>query len=131
MFKPTLTSTRFKTIDIPGSNASITIKYIKPGEMQDIVDSSMKLGSSESEGSASMQMNIKFNMSLRSRNIVRACMDSWSGFTNKSGGKLKFSAGALEDMIKESTEFVDFVVEEHEKYAEEIEGKEDEAEKNS
>ncbi len=130
MFKPTLTAKLEKTIDVPESDASITINYIKPGVMQDITNSAMKLTSAESDDSGGMKSSIAFNMSLKDRNIVRECMKGWTGFTGKSGSTLKFTQSALEDMMKESTEFVDFVVEEHEKYAEEVEGELEDAEKN-
>lgn len=130
MFKPTLTAKISKTVDVPEANATITFDYIKPGVMQDISNSAMKLTSAESEDSGSMKSSIAFNMSLKDRNIVRECMTGWSGFTGKSGSALKFSALALEDMMKESVEFVEFVVEEHGKFAEEVEGEAEEAEKN-
>ncbi len=130
MFSPTLTAKISKTIDIPEIEASVTMGYVKPGIMQDITNTAMKLTSSESDDSKGMKANISFNMSLKDRMIVRECMEDWTGFKNKSGGKLKFSKAALEDMMKESTEFVDFVVEEQEKYAEEVEAELEDAEKN-
>ena len=131
MFNPTITAELSKTIDVQGAEASVTIKYIKPGVMKDISDQSMKLTSSETDDSGGMRSSIAFNMSMKDRNIVRTCMKGWTGFTGKSGSALKFSAGALEDMIKESTEFVEFVVEEHKKFTEEVEGEQEEAAKNS
>lgn len=131
MFTPTITAELSKTIDVPGAEATITILYIKPGVMKDITDQSMKLTSSETDDSGGMKSSIAFNMSMKDRNTVRTCMKGWAGFTGKSGAALKFSASALEDMIKESTEFVEFVVEEHKKFSEEVEGEQEEATKNS
>lgn len=131
MFTPAITAEISKTIDVPGSEATITIKYIKPGVMKDISDSSMKITSSETDDSGGMRSSIAFNMSMKDRNIVRTCMKGWTGFTGKSGAALKFSAEALEDMIRESTKFVEFVVEEHKKYSEEVEAEQEEAAKNS
>lgn len=131
MFIPTITAELTDTIDVPGSKATITIRYIKPGVMKDITDQSMKLTSSETDDSGGMKSSIAFNMSKKDRDIVRTCMIGWSGFTGKSKATLKFSASALEDMIKESTEFVKFVVEEHQRFSEEVEGEQEEAAKNS
>jgi hypothetical protein len=133
MFKPTLTAAKKKTIDIPEAKpkATITIQYIKPGIMQNITEASMNLTSKESDNERGMKSEISFNMTQKDRNIVRECMIGWSGFTGETGTKLKFGREALEDMIMESSEFVDFVVEEHKELAKEVEGKEEEATKNS
>ena len=130
MFKPTLSAAINRTVPIPDSDATIKIHYIKPGIMQDISQASMQLTSKETEASSGMRSEISFNMTKKDRAIVAECMDGWSGFTNKDGKALKFSQGALSDMIKESTDFVAFVVEAHDDLTEEVESEEEEAAKN-
>ena len=125
MFKPTLTDEIKRTLQVPNSDASVEIRALKSGEMelirQDTLDTS-----SDGEG----KMTIGFSLSKRRTAVVEACTTGWSGFTGISGNPLKFNAGNLAKMIVESTEFVEWVYEEHTKLIEEIESEEEEVEKN-
>ncbi len=125
MFRPTLTDEVKKTIDVPDSPASVEIRALKDGEMelirQDTLDTS-----SDGEGN----MTIGFSLSKRRRAVVEACTVGWSGFTGVQGKALKFNQGNLARMILESTDFVEWVYEEHTKLIEEVESEAEEVEKN-
>jgi hypothetical protein len=129
-FAPKLTAEITKVIPIEGSDASITIKYIKPGVMQNIIQSTMNLVSKQADDTDKMRSEVSFNLTAKNRAIVQECMKGWTGFLNESDKPLKFNALNLTKMMDESDDFVAFVVAEHDKLAEEVESKLEEAEKN-
>lgn len=130
-FAPKLTAKKSKTISIPDFPATITIKYIKPGVMQNIVQSTMNITSKQKDDTAKMTNEVSFNLTAKNRAIVTECMEGWSGFLGENGKPMKFNALNLAKMMDESDDFVAFVVKEHEQFAEEVEAEEEEAEKNS
>ena len=129
-FAPKLTAKISKTIPIEGTDATISIKYIKPGTMQNIIQSTMNLVSKQADDTDKMRSEVSFNLTAKNRAIVSECMEGWSGFLNEVDKPLKFNAVNLNKMMDESDDFVAFVVSEHEKLAEEVEAKLEEAEKN-
>lgn len=129
MFKPQITASVTKKIAIPESEgASITIKHLKSGIMQAIVQKSMQLTSKQ--GATGMASEIAFDLTQKPRDIVNACLTGWAGFKDESGKVLKFTPLNVAKMIDESTEFVDFVVSEQEKLDGEVSGAEEEVTKN-
>lgn len=129
-FLPKLTAKKTKKISVPGSDASITIKYIKPGVMQALIQSTLNVVSKQADASEKMMSEVSFNIFGRNKLIVQECVEGWVGFTNEEDKPLKFSAMNLAKMIEESDDFVDFIVKEHDKFTEEIEAEFPEIEKN-
>lgn len=128
MFEPKITTVATKTLPIEGHDAAITIKHIKSGQMQSIDQDSMV--TEYKQGQSGMEIGLTVNSTKKSRAIVTACVSGWEGFKDVNNKPLKFSALNLMKMIDESKEFVDFVVEEHDKFASEIESEKEEEEKN-
>jgi hypothetical protein len=129
MFKPTLTAAIEETIDVPDSDATVTIKYLKPGVMAAITNESMKL-TAKQQDSGGMNSEIAFNLSKKNNDIVLACVKGWSGFTDDASNTMKFSQANLLKMIDESEEFVSWVVEQHEKLSNRVESEQEAATKN-
>ena len=130
-FSPRITSDISEAYQVPESKKSfITIKYIKPGVMQTLTQASMSVVSKQEKNSEKMVAEVSFDMHARNRDIVTACFEGWSGFEGKDGKPMKFTAANLVSMMDESVEFVDFVVECHEKLAETVEAETKVAEKN-
>jgi len=129
MFKPTLTAAIEETLNIPDSDATVTIKYLKPGIMAAITNASMQM-TAKQQDSGGMNSEIAFNISKKNKDTVLACVKKWSGFTDDVGNTMKFSQANLMKMIDESDEFVTWVVEQHDKMSSRIEGEQEEAAKN-
>jgi len=128
MFKPQITTALTKKIDIPESEATVTIKHIKPGLMQAIVQGSMSVVSKQKD--QGMVQEVGFNLVKRSRDIVMASITAWSGFSDAEKRPMKFSSLNVAKMIDESSEFVDFIVAEQEKLNVEYEAEQEAVEKN-
>ena len=129
MFSPTLTADIEETFDVPESDAKVTIKYLRPGVMNTIVQSSMQM-TAKQQDTAGMKSEIAFNMTKKNRDIVFACVKGWSGFTNKESKPMKFTQPNLAQMIDESDEFVEWVVEKQEEMANDAEAEKEAVEKN-
>jgi len=128
MFKPTVSANPPRVVPVPDSTATVEITYIKPGIQRTIESNSMSAASKQTN--SGMNMEIGFNTDKRERDIVQACCTGWTSFTDEYGNNMKFNAKNLALMLQENG-FVEWVVEEHEKIAAEIEGAEEEATKNS
>ncbi len=129
-FTPCITSVIDKKIPVPDSEATITIKHIKPGIMQGIIQSTMNVVSKQQGDSEKMASEISFSMYSKNKAVVQECMTHWTGFKNEGGKNMKFNAINLLKMIAESDDFVDFVIKEHDKLDEEVAAEAGEAEKN-
>ena len=71
-----------------------------------------------------------FDTNGKEQKIVNTCVTGWKGFKDKHGNNMKFTTKNLTEMMSEDG-FTDWVIEEHEKLAVEIEGSEEEVVKNS
>jgi len=129
MFTPTLTADIEETFEVEESDAKVVIKYLRPGVLNTITQSSMQL-SAKQHDTADMRSEISFNLTKKNRDIVFACVKKWSGFTNSDSEPMKFTRNNLAKMIDESDEFVDWVVEKQEGMAEKIESQGEAVAKN-
>lgn len=129
MFSPTLTADIEKIFEVPESDATVTLKYLRPGVMNSLIQASMQMTAKEQD-TPGMKSEIAFNMTKKNRDIVFACVKGWSGFTNKESEPLKFTQANLGKMIAESDEFVEWVVEKQEEMANSAESEKEAAEKN-
>jgi len=128
MFKPQLTAVISKVLSIEGSTATVTIKYLKSGQMQGILQNSMDVISKP--GPAGMETSITSNSSKRTREIVLACVTDWSGFKDENDRNMKFTPLNLNKMMEQSSEFVEFIVTAQDDLITEVEGEEEAVEKN-
>lgn len=128
-FNPTLTAVISEDFDVPDSEATVTLKYLKSGVMSNITQASMQL-TSKQQDAGGMNAEIAFNMSKKNRDICLACVTGWSGFTDDEKNKMKFSQSNLLKMMDESEEFVNWIIEKQEKLTSTVEGEEEEVEKN-
>jgi len=129
-FKPTLTAAIERTFDVPDAeNSTVTIKYLKPGILDNISNASMQM-TAKQQDSGGMNSEIAFNLSKKNRDIVLACVKSWTGFTDDATNRMKFTQSNLLKMIEESSDFVAWVIDKHNELTAEIEGEQEEVTKN-
>lgn len=130
MFAPKLTGKITKDLHIEGHDAIVVIKYVKPGVVQKILQSTLNVIAKQGKGQEDMVTEIGFRLYDRNVLLVKECAIGWTGFKDEDGKEMKFNATNLEKMIQESDEFVDFVAAGHEKFSEEVQAEMEEAEKN-
>jgi hypothetical protein len=128
MFKPQLTAVISKVLSIEGSTATVTIKHIKSGQMQNILQNSMEVISKP--GPSGMETAIISNSPKRTKEIVLACVTDWSGFKDENDRNMKFTPLNLNKMMEQSSEFVEFIVAAQDDLIAEVEGEEEAVEKN-
>ena len=128
---PRLTGKITKTFDYD-DESTITIRYLKPGERDELDDMLMDIkGRQSSVGSDDILTEVNFNFGAKRVRFLTFVIESWTGFLSKSGKNLKCTPTNIVKMLKElGSEFYEKVEVEHDKLVEEVEAEEEEAGKN-
>jgi hypothetical protein len=128
-----------RTFFVPGDpdKACVDIEYLTPAKIREIDAKANELSyTANPDGDG--QTQLIFNPFLRSKLIAHACVKSWVGFEDTMGNPLKLSKKNLDlaadyEIETEDGEVIDFfawVNQCQEELREEVQAREEEAEKN-
>lgn len=125
-----LTPERTKEIFLPNDpdRASVTIRYIKKGVRAELERDANSMVATARDGI--FTPTIEFNPKKRRRMFYEALVVKWKGFQDQHSNELPCTVDNLEAFARESTDFHPWLVQESNKFIEEVEAEEIKAKGN-
>ena len=116
-----------KWFDVPDDcdGAKIKVKYLTPGQEQEL-----ELDALNVSGSANAETEISFDINKKRQLIVKRTVSDWSEFYGRDGKESKCNAVNLLKALSEFDWFFELVEKSRNTLRTEVEGEQEEAEKN-
>lgn len=126
-----LTSKKSKKVFLPNDpdGAMVKIKYLKPGERQQIESQSSDVTLVAKDGEQSETV-VKFNPARKRKLFLEALIESWEGFFDVKDNALSVTPKNIALVDKEMEGFYEWLKDESDAYIEEIESNKAEEEGN-